>query len=113
MQRREFITFLGGAVAMRPFAADAQRRTARIGFFTPQSPNPPGSRPFEMACASEHILKDKNPDLARVDSSKRINYLLTTFPQSMDVFVIGVISLRAQPKVEETVQWLKIRKIHS
>jgi hypothetical protein len=81
MQRREFITFLGGAVAMRPFAADAQRRTARIGFFTPQSPNPPGSRPFEMACASEHILKDKNPDLARVDSSKRINYLLTTFPQ--------------------------------
>jgi putative ABC transport system substrate-binding protein len=39
MQRREFIASLGGAVVMWPFAADAQRRTARIGFFTPQSPN--------------------------------------------------------------------------
>jgi putative ABC transport system substrate-binding protein len=60
MQRREFIGFLGGAVAIWPFAADAQRRTARIGFFTPQSPNPSWIEAFRDGMREHGYFEGRN-----------------------------------------------------
>ena len=42
MKRREFINFLGGAVAARPLAACAEQpaKIARVGYLGPQPNNP-------------------------------------------------------------------------
>jgi putative ABC transport system substrate-binding protein len=64
MRRRDFITLLGGAAAVLPFAADAQQRTARIGFFTPQSPNPPWIQAFRTGMREHDYFEERNLTIA-------------------------------------------------
>jgi putative tryptophan/tyrosine transport system substrate-binding protein len=60
MRRREFIV-LFGALAMWPFAAEAaQQRTARIGFFTPQSPNPSWIEAFRAGMREHGYFEGRN-----------------------------------------------------
>ena len=61
MRRREFITILGGAAAW-PIVSRAQRpdRTVRIGFFTPQSPNPPWIEAFRAGMREHGYLEGRN-----------------------------------------------------
>ena len=59
MRRREFITLLGSAALVWPFAADAQQPT-RIGFFTPQSPNPPWIQAFRDGMGEHGYFEGRN-----------------------------------------------------
>ena len=56
MRRREFMAF-GAATAIWPLATRAQQRAARIGFFTPQSPDPSWIEAFR-AGMSEHGYRE-------------------------------------------------------
>src|SRR5580698_7283871 len=60
MRRRDFIV-LFGALAMWPFAADAApQRTARIGFFTPQSPDPAWIEAFRDGMREHGYFEGRN-----------------------------------------------------
>jgi putative ABC transport system substrate-binding protein len=61
MRRREFISLLGAA-AVWPLGARAQRpdRTVRIGFLTPQSPNPPWIEAFRAGMREHGYLEGRN-----------------------------------------------------
>ena len=62
MRRREFITLLCGAATTWPLAARAQRpdRTVRIGFLTPQSPNPRWIEAFRAGMREHGYLEGRN-----------------------------------------------------
>ena len=62
MRRREFIALLGSSVAGWPLIARAQRldRTVRIGFLTPQSPNPPWIEAFRAGMREHGYLEGRN-----------------------------------------------------
>ena len=62
-KRRKFITFLVAAVAW-PLAARAQQPPARIGFFTPQSPNPPWIEAFRVGMREHGYLEGHNLTIA-------------------------------------------------
>jgi putative ABC transport system substrate-binding protein len=61
MKRREFIAGLGSAAAW-PVVARAQQteRTARIGFFAPQAPNPPWIQAFRAGMYEHGYLEGHN-----------------------------------------------------
>ena len=62
MRRREFIKVIGGGAAAWPIAARAQQpdRTVRIGFFTPQSPNPPWIEAFRAGMRQHGYFEGRN-----------------------------------------------------
>jgi putative ABC transport system substrate-binding protein len=60
MRRREFIAFLGGAAAALPFATHAQQPMARIGFFTPQSPDPSWIEAFRVGMRELGYFEGRN-----------------------------------------------------
>src|SRR6516165_8155443 len=61
MRRRGFIVLVGGAAAW-PIVSRAQRpdRTVRIGFFTPQSPNPPWIEAFRVGMREHGYFEERN-----------------------------------------------------
>ena len=65
MRRRQFIAMLGGA-AMWPLMGHAQRadRTVRIGFLTPQSPNPQWIETFRAGMREHGYFEGRNLVLA-------------------------------------------------
>jgi putative ABC transport system substrate-binding protein len=65
VRRRLFIAMLGGA-AMWPLMGNTQPadRTVRIGFFTPQSPNPPWIEAFRAGMREHGYLEGRNLVLA-------------------------------------------------
>jgi hypothetical protein len=61
MRRREFIGGLGSGAVIWPLAARAQQPPARIGFFTPQSPNPPWIEAFRAGMREHGYLEGAQP----------------------------------------------------
>ena len=60
MQRREFITLLGGAVAAWPFAARAQQRTARVGVLLVGAGAPPRDLELARQLAQINYIEGRN-----------------------------------------------------
>jgi putative tryptophan/tyrosine transport system substrate-binding protein len=60
MRRREFIAFLGGAAVALPFASHAQQPMARVGFFTPQSPDPSWIEAFRAGMRERGYFDGRN-----------------------------------------------------
>jgi putative ABC transport system substrate-binding protein len=58
MRRREFITLIGGAVALRPFVAWAQPAMPRVGVLITANPGPMG--PFRNALSDLGYMEGKN-----------------------------------------------------
>jgi putative tryptophan/tyrosine transport system substrate-binding protein len=63
LKRRQFIAFVGVAAAW-PVVANAQQSTARIGFFTPQSPNPPWIEAFRAGMREHGYFEGQNLTIA-------------------------------------------------
>jgi putative tryptophan/tyrosine transport system substrate-binding protein len=59
MQRRVFIAF-GATAAIWPLATFAQQRAARIGFFTPQSPDPSWIDAFRAGMSEHGYFEGRN-----------------------------------------------------
>jgi putative ABC transport system substrate-binding protein len=59
MRRREFIA-LGAAAAIWPLATYGQQRAARIGFFTPQSPDPSWIDAFRAGMSEHGYFEGRN-----------------------------------------------------
>src|ERR1700752_667254 len=59
MRRREFIA-LSAAAAIWPLAIYAQQRIARIGFFTPQSPDPSWIEAFRGGMSEHGYIEGRN-----------------------------------------------------
>lgn len=64
MRRRDFIQVIAGSAAAWPLAADAQQPMARIGFFTPQSPNPPWIEAFRAGMREHDYFEGRNLTIA-------------------------------------------------
>ena len=89
MRRREFIAY-GTAAALCPLAAYAQQRAARIGFFTPQSPDPSWIEAFRAGMSEHGYFEGRNLTIAlrSADGEKErytelINELLSFRPDVM------------------------------
>jgi putative ABC transport system substrate-binding protein len=89
MRRREFIAY-GTAAALCPLAAYAQQRAARIGFFTPQSPDPSWIEAFRAGMSEHGYFEGRNLTIAlrSADGEKErytelINELLSFKPDVM------------------------------
>ena len=59
MRRRGFIA-LGAAAAIWPFATHAQQQAARIGFFTPQLPDPSWIEAFRAGMSEHGYIEGRN-----------------------------------------------------
>ena len=82
MRRREFIKLIAGSSAAYPFtiaAAQPADRMARIGFFTPQSPNPPWIAAFRSGLREHGYIEGHNVvvELRSADGKKE------NYPQMM------------------------------
>jgi putative ABC transport system substrate-binding protein len=64
MRRRNFIKAIIGSAAGWPVVASAQQSTARIGFFTPQSPNPPWIEAFRAGMREHGYFEGQNLTIA-------------------------------------------------
>src|SRR6516225_5167542 len=82
MRRREFIKLIAGSSAAYPFTTAATQpadRMARIGFFTPQSPNPPWIAAFRNGLREHGYIEGRNVvvELRSADGKKE------NYPQMM------------------------------
>ena len=82
MRRREFIKLIAGSSAAYPFTTAATQpadRMARIGFFTPQSPNPPWIAAFRSGLREHGYIEGHNVvvELRSADGKKE------NYPQMM------------------------------
>ena len=62
--RRELLAALGGAAAAWPLTVRAQQPPARIGFFTPQAPNPPWVEAFRAGMREHGYVEGRNLTIA-------------------------------------------------
>jgi putative tryptophan/tyrosine transport system substrate-binding protein len=75
LKRRQFIALVGVAAAW-PVVANAQQSTARIGFFTPQSPNPPWIEAFRAGMREHGYFEGQNLTIAlRSADGKKDRYM--------------------------------------
>ena len=112
MNRREFITLLGGATAAWPFAAHPQEagRTYRLGFMVSLSPDSPGVVAFFDELHLAGFIEGQNlivvPGGFDVRDERLTERAAALVKAAPDVIVSGPdLTTRALQQASSTLQW--------